>query len=80
MDNIKVSIILSCLPALMVTMKGAIDSTSGTAFAFIMALGMYFFLPEERDEDYLPDHGFSVDTNPWEVLLAHMPPVLKNFA
>ena len=43
MDSIKVTIILSCLPALMVTMRGAIDGISGTAFAFIMALGMYFF-------------------------------------
>jgi len=43
MNSIKASIILSCLPALMVTMRGAIDGTSGTAFAFIMALGMYFF-------------------------------------
>ncbi len=43
MNRIKVSIILSCLPALMVTMGGVIDGTSGTAFAFIMSLGMYFF-------------------------------------
>ncbi|MFH0997482.1 MAG: hypothetical protein V1844_18585 [Pseudomonadota bacterium] len=42
MNRIKVTLFFSLLTTLMATMRSTIGGTSGTAYAFIIALGMNF--------------------------------------